>query len=44
MTLRTCMEKYGNHIEAFKEGNKMTEMVRVTYNENTLEIAIPEEN
>jgi len=44
MTLRTCMEKYGNHIDAFKEDNKMTEMIRVTYNENLLEIAILEED
>jgi hypothetical protein len=33
MTLRTCMETYGNHIDAFKqEESKMTEMQRVTYN------------
>jgi hypothetical protein len=44
MTLRTCMERYGNHIEAFKEDNKMTEMIRVTYIEEILEIEVPEED
>ena len=44
MTLRTCMELYGNHINAFKEeDSKMTEMERVTYNQMTLDIDLGEE-
>ena len=38
MTLRTCMELYGNHIQAFKEENKMTEMPRITFNQLTDDI------
>jgi len=38
------MERYGKHIDAFKEDNKMTEMERVTYEENTLDINVPEDS
>ena len=38
------MELYGNHINAFKEeDSKMTEMIRITYNQLTLDIDLPEE-
>ena len=37
------MELYGNHIKAFKEeDSKMTEMPRITYNQHTLTIDLPE--
>lgn len=43
MTLRTCTELYGNHIQAFKEENQMTEMPRVSYDQLTFDINVRED-
>jgi len=42
MMLRTCVEHYGNHIYAFLEENKMTEMPRVSYDEKATVMVLEE--